>query len=105
MDAVKQITVNGRKYAVKMFSPLEAFEYIHDYTHARANGLNRKAMGMRAINQCSNEMGRELSKPDVFESHFSQYPEDMMPLEIAAEDELIGPFSLKDENTKANAQP
>lgn len=102
MEPVKNIEVNGRTYTVKMFSPMEAFDYIHDYTAAKATGFGMKTLGLKAIGQCCNQMGRELSNKATFDEQFNQHPEDMLALELLAQNALIGPFVMKGKDTKKN---
>lgn len=92
MEPVKRIEVNGHKYTLRLFGPLEAFEYVHAYQHAMANRHDMTALGLRAVRQCNNEMGRSLAEPAVFEEHFNRYPGDMFELELAAQNELARPF-------------
>lgn len=104
MEAVKQITVNGRRYAVRMFSPLEAFDFVHDFRHAQRSGMSLKSLSRRAIGQCNDENGNNLAEAAHFESHFSKYPEDIFPLEEQALDALADPFLGKGSGTSANAK-
>lgn len=99
MEPVKTIEVNGRGYTVKMFSPMEAFDYIHDYSVAKATGFGMKALGMKAIGQCCDQMGRDLTGSN-FDAHFNEHPKDMLALEFAAQEALIVPFAPKEKDMK-----
>lgn len=99
MDAVKQITVNGRKYTVRMLDPITAFDFIHAVAHARANRHPIASHHRTAIAQCSDQMGRNLGDDANFTKTFSDYPEDMIPLGTLAMESLCVPFGGGSSNT------
>lgn len=92
MEAMEKIEVNGRQYSVTMFDPITAFEFCHDYGHARANGGSMKGLGRKAFSQCIDPNMRSLSDIAHFQEWFSKHPEDMIPVELAAIEALIAPF-------------
>lgn len=88
----KSVTINGRSYTVVPLNPSLAFDFIHHLIHARVTGINMAGIGKAAIGQCCNPIMKRLSEAVVFEEHFSQYPEDMLPLETAAIQALTAPY-------------
>lgn len=92
MEPVKTIEVNGRNYTVKMFSPTEAFDFIHRLILSRATGERLEHIGILALRQCFTPGGKALNDKATFEMHFSEYPMDMLDLESAAIDALVEPY-------------
>lgn len=101
MEPVKNIEVNGRNYTVKMFSPMEAFDFIHRLVLGRATGEKLEQIGILALRQCHTPDGKSLDDKATFEAHFSAYPADMLDLESAAIDALVEPYEgVKTEEKK-----
>lgn len=100
----QEVIVNGRKYTVNPFTPMEAFEFYHGRAKAISNGESLLSFGLRAIGQCLDPMVRALSEPANFEKCFSEHPEDMIELQNAAVEVLIGPFEKKKPDTKPTAK-
>lgn len=101
MEPVKQIEVNGRKYAVKMFGPLEAFEFIHECVDAAKSGKGGGDLALRAIRRCVTPSGQDLGRDAAFEAHFAQHAEDLVELGHRAQEELVKPFFRKKPDAKA----
>lgn len=95
MEGVKKVAVNGREYTVVMLNPSTAFEFCHAYINARTTGKNMNGMGRTAIGQCRDHMMRALSDEANFQMCFSEHPEDMFALEVAALDALVEPYMPK----------
>lgn len=95
-----KVVVNGRTYTVNPFTPVEAFEFYHARLAAFRNGQSLFPFGMKAIGQCLDEMLCKLSDSTQFRKRFSECPEDMLPLQDAATEALIGPFERKEADTK-----
>ncbi len=88
------VEINGRRYVVNPFNPIEAFEFFHDYTNALINWKNTAALGRRVFAQCLTPDNESLANDFVFRTHFAQYPEDMVPLEGELFETLSRPFGL-----------
>lgn len=95
MEAITDVTVNGRTYKVTMFDPMTAFSFIHSRIHAAVYGTNQVGLAKIAICQCITPTTRPLNDDAVFQEWFSQYPEDMLPLEARAIEALEAPFDPK----------
>lgn len=92
MDAVTKIKVNDREYTVHMFDPMTAFDFFHALSEARMSGKGMAPLARRAIGQCRDAMMKDLSEEANFTACFSQYPEDMIPLQKEALEALTSPF-------------
>lgn len=95
MEAIANITINGRQYKVKMFDPATAFDFIHARIHAAVHGKNSVSLARMALGKCLTPMMKELEDEAVFQEWFSQHPEDMLPLEVAAIEALTAPYDPK----------
>lgn len=95
----EKVTVNGREYTVNPFTPMEAFEFYHGRDNAILTGKNLLPFGLKAIGQCADEMMRNLGEPKNFKIRFSEYPEDMLPLQEAATEVLVRPFETRSGDT------
>lgn len=100
MDAVTKVIVNGREYTVRMFNPMEAFDYINDTTHVELNRLNESNLNARALGQCNEpENNQCVMEKGNFQQWFSKHPEDMIPLINEAKKALLRPFVKKEDAT------
>lgn len=97
-----EVEVNGRKYTVNPFNPIDAYNFHHDWINAVAYGRSVAALGMKCIGQCCDSMQRNLGIQENFQKIFSEYPEDMFELEVKAKEALTGPFETKKKDTKKN---
>ena len=98
MLAPKPVIVNGRTYLVNPMNPIQILDFVHGYQEAKEKGIGIGAFGRRALSQCIDADGRQLSEERNFTSCFESYPEDMFPLESEALDALISPFFQKQES-------
>lgn len=97
----KEVEVNGRKYIVNAFNPIDAYKFYHEWINAIAYGKQVAELGLKVFGQCidmSSASPRHLDNQQVFQAVFSEHPEDMMPLEQAAKEALLAPFEM---DTKA----
>ncbi len=101
----KPVIVNGRTYLVQPMNPIAALDFIHEYDEEKAkiagfdkNGnvnksrLIPRVSGIKAIRQCVDQEGRQLSDSRNFTTCFEQHPEDMALLEAMALEVLVAPF-------------
>ncbi len=109
------VIVNGRTYLVQPMNPIQILDFIHEYNEEKAkiagfdkNGnVNRSAIiprvsGVKAIRQCVDSEGRQLSEPKHFTACFESHPEDMIILETLALDAIVSPFFPRQEPTTKN---
>lgn len=99
MNATENVTVNGREYAVNMYSPVRMFDLYYEFVASCERNESLGKYYKAAIGQCFDVMMRPLDKLENFEGCFAQYPEDMFPLGRAALNVLIGPFLQKRSDT------
>lgn len=104
MEAVKKVKIGANEYTVKMFDPMTAFEYFHDYADARENRRSLAPLARKAFAQCLDPMMKPLGDEANFQAWFSQHPEDMLELENRAMDALTDPFARKRENTSKSGK-
>jgi hypothetical protein len=92
MEGSSKVTVNGREYTVRMFSPIQAHEYWHSRLAAEKRTESLDSFYRTAIGQCLDSIMRPLSEAANFLQCFSEHPEDLFPLGRLAEDALLLPF-------------
>lgn len=95
----KEVVVNGRRYIVNPFNPIDCYNFDWEFKLAQRFG-GSSDLGLRVFKQCMDDMARNLGDPENFQKWFSEHPEDMFPLEEKAIEALISPFPKKERNTK-----
>lgn len=92
METVQKIKIGDNEYAVAMFDPITAFQFLHDHAEVREKKGSLAPLGRRAFAQCLDPMLRPLGAPENFHAWFTQHPGDMFPLERKAMEALMSPF-------------
>lgn len=95
MEMMKKVKVGDNEYTVKMFDPITGFDFCHTYSQVRSSGASLAVLGRQALGQCLDPMLRSLGDSSNFQAYFSEYPEDMLVLEMEAINALIDPFLPK----------
>ncbi len=103
MGNAVQVTVNGRLYFVQRFNPMDAYRFYAAWGTSRDKPKHDYTLGLAALRRCCAPSGESLEPVDAMNSHFSNYPEDMIPLSYAAQSVLIEEFKIELERyLKAN---
>lgn len=90
MQPSKKVSINGRLYAVRPLSPMDAYDFFVEHTA----GKNPASIKRKALSRCITPDGQSLSFAETFNAWFYDHPSDLLRLGDKATAVLAADFGM-----------